>query len=118
MHKILIVEDDAFLADLMQDCLKASDYDVRVAGSGEEALRELASDDFHVILLDWQLPDMDGPSILKSYRERNGNAKVVMLTGMRGRKSDGLTSGADRFLMKPFKIDDILKVVEDVIARV
>ncbi|MBX9670363.1 MAG: response regulator [Candidatus Obscuribacterales bacterium] len=115
MHKILIVEDDEFLADLMLDCLAASNYEVRAVGTGEDALRELETGSFHVVLLDWQLPDMEGLQVLKQYRSQNGAAKVIMLTGMRGRKEDGIGSGADRFLMKPFKIDDILATVREIV---
>lgn len=114
MVKILIVEDDEFLADLMQDCLSASGFDVKGVLTGGDALKELGSDRFDVVLLDWQLPDMEGLDVLKQYRQSNGAAKVVMLTGMRGRKDDGMESGADRFLMKPFKIDEILKTVNEI----
>ena len=114
MVKILIVEDDEFLADLMQDCLIASDHDVVSVGTGDDALKQLATGAFEVVLLDWQLPDMEGLDVLKQYRKNNGAAKVVMLTGMRGKKDDGMESGADRFLMKPFKIDDILKTVAEI----
>lgn len=114
MVKILIVEDDEFLADLMQDCLVASDHDVKSVGTGGDALKELETGVFEVVLLDWQLPDMEGLDVLKQYRQSKGSAKVVMLTGMRGRKEDGMESGADRFLMKPFKIDEILKTVKEI----
>lgn len=114
MVKILIVEDDEFLADLMQDCLAAVSHDVKSVGTGGAALKELESGAFEVVLLDWQLPDMEGLDVLKQYRQGNGSAKVVMLTGMRGRKEDGMESGADRFLMKPFKIDEILKTVQEI----
>lgn len=114
MVKILIVEDDEFLADLMQDCLQASNYDVLAVGTGGDALKQMETGAFNIILLDWQLPDMEGVDVLKQYRQNNGDAKVVMLTGMRGRKDDGLESGADRFLMKPFKIDEILATVKEI----
>lgn len=114
MVKILIVEDDEFLADLMQDCLLASNYDVQSVATGQDALKQLETGIFQVVLLDWQLPDMEGLDVLKTYRKNNGAAKVVMLTGMRGRKDDGMESGADRFLMKPFKIDDILATVKEI----
>jgi two-component system OmpR family response regulator len=114
MVKILIVEDDEFLADLMQDCLTACDYEVQSVGTGEDALKQLESGTFEVVFLDWQLPDMDGLDVLKHYRKNNGSGKVVMLTGMRGKKEDGLESGADRFLMKPFRIDEILKAVKEI----
>ena len=90
MVKILIVEDDEFLADLMQDCLSASAHDVKSVGTGGAALKELENGTFEVVLLDWQLPDMEGLDVLKQYRSNNGAAKVVMLTGMRGRKEDGI----------------------------
>lgn len=113
MAKILIVEDDEFLADLMHDCLLASNYDVLSVNTGGDALKHLASSAYSVILLDWQLPDMEGLDVLKTYRQNNGAAKVVMLTGMRGRKNDGMESGADKFLTKPFKIEEILATVKE-----
>ncbi|MDZ4834904.1 MAG: response regulator [Candidatus Melainabacteria bacterium] len=114
MVRILIVEDDEFLADLMQDCLVACDHEVKSVGTGGDALKELETGKFDVVFLDWQLPDMEGLDILKQYRKNNGPAKVVMLTGMRGRKEDSLESGADFFLTKPFKIDEILKTVSQI----
>jgi CheY-like chemotaxis protein len=112
MTKILIVEDDDFLADLMRDCLAASSYDVSSVGTGVEALQQLESESFTIVLLDWQLPDMEGLDVLKTYKENNGKAKVVMLTGMRGRKDDVMESGADGFLTKPVKMNDILATVK------
>ncbi len=112
MTKILIVEDDDFLADLMRDCLAASSYDVSSVGTGVEALQQLESESFTIVLLDWQLPDMEGLDVLKTYKEKNGKAKVVMLTGMRGRKDDVMESGADGFLTKPVKMNDILATVK------
>lgn len=112
MAKILIVEDDEFLADLMQDCLSANSHDVCAVGTGEDALKQLESETFAVVLLDWQLPDMEGLEVLKTYRKNHGRAKIVMLTGMRGRREDGMESGADGFLTKPFKIDEVLNTVK------
>lgn len=113
MAKILIVEDDEFLADLMQDCLLASNYDVQSVNTGGDALKHLESSTYSVVLLDWQLPDMEGLDVLKAYRQNKGTAKVVLLTGMRGRKNDGIESGADKFLTKPFKIEEILATVKE-----
>jgi len=114
MVKILIVEDDEFLKDLMHDCLAASNYDVCSVGTGGDALKELETGGFQVVLLDWQLPDMEGLEVMRKYKESNGNAKIVMLTGMRGRKETGMECGADRFLTKPFKIEEILTTVREI----
>jgi DNA-binding response OmpR family regulator len=96
----------------MRDCLAASSYDVSSVGTGVEALQQLESESFTIVLLDWQLPDMEGLDVLKTYKENNGKAKVVMLTGMRGRKDDVMESGADGFLTKPVKMNDILATVK------
>lgn len=112
MAKILIVEDDEFLSDLIRDCLSANNHEVCAVGTGEDALKQLESETYSVVLLDWQLPDMEGLDVLKTYKQNNGTAKVVMLTGMRGRQDDGMESGADGFLTKPFKMVQILNTVE------
>ncbi len=117
MQKVLIVEDDLFLADLMQDCLSVS-YDVTSVNTGKDALEQLQSGGFNVIVLDWRLPDMDGLDIMKQYRQNSGTAKIIMLSGMRGRQNDGLEGGADRFITKPFKIEEIVATVKEMAADV
>ena len=74
----------------------------------------IAGGEFDVILLDWQLPDMEGISILEQYRSGDGKAKVVMLTGMRDKADEVIKLGADEFLAKPFKMHEVLNMLERV----
>ncbi len=114
MAKVLVVEDDEFLQELLAECIETCDHSVVKAGTGKDALEQIAGDEFDVILLDWQLPDMEGISILEQYRSSDGKAKVVMLTGMRDKAEEVKRLGADEFLAKPFKMHEILNVLEKV----
>lgn len=116
MAKVLVVEDDEFLQELLAECIETCDHSVVKAGTGKDALANIESGDFDVILLDWQLPDMEGVSILEQYKSGEGKAKVVMLTGMRDKADEVKKLGADEFLAKPFKIHEILSVLEKVTA--
>ena len=116
MARVLVVEDDSFLAELICECLNLGAHDAMCAETGAEAMNLLGSEQFDVILLDWQLPDMEGIDILRKYREGSGSAKVVMLTGMRGKKDEILELGADRFLAKPFRVEQVLEVMAEITA--
>ena len=118
MAKVLVVEDDEFLQELLAECIETCDHSVTKAGTGKDALDSIKNNDFDVILLDWQLPDMEGISILKEYRSTEGKAKVVMLTGMRDKADEVRKLGADEFLAKPFKMHEILNVLEKVTADI
>ncbi|MGD9679572.1 MAG: response regulator transcription factor [Candidatus Obscuribacterales bacterium] len=114
MANVLVVEDDEFLQELLAECLSACDHTVELAGTGKDALTKMDSHSFDVILLDWQLPDMEGISILKQYRSGEGKAKVVMLTGMRDKAAEVKSLGADEFLAKPFKMHEVIEVLDKV----
>lgn len=114
MAKVLVVEDDEFLQELLAECLSACDHTVELAGTGKDALALIGAGSYDVILLDWQLPDMEGTSILKQYRSDEGKAKVVMLTGMRDKAEEVKRLGADEFLAKPFKMHEVINVLEKV----
>ncbi|MCA9815318.1 MAG: response regulator [Candidatus Obscuribacterales bacterium] len=114
MAKVLVVEDDEFLQELLAECIETCDHSVVKAGTGKDALEQIAGGEFDVILLDWQLPDMEGISILEQYRSGDGKAKVVMLTGMRDKADEVIKLGADEFLAKPFKMHEVLNMLERV----
>lgn len=104
MAKILLVEDDHDLAFSVTDRLKREHYTVEVVDEGEDALHLLKTFEFDAVILDWNLPDMSGLAILKELRNRGLRTPVLLLTA-RGDVSDkaqGLDSGADDYLTKPF----------------
>jgi diguanylate cyclase (GGDEF)-like protein len=111
-----VVDDDALVRARLAALLNASLYDVEIATSGEEALRILDATHCHIVLTDWQMPDMDGLTLCRHIRLRHHESYiyVVMLT-VRDTEHDvmrGLAAGADDYVVKGATIDDILARLE------
>ncbi|MBX9669143.1 MAG: response regulator transcription factor [Candidatus Obscuribacterales bacterium] len=105
MAKILIVDDDIILCELVKSYLLACDHLVDVGNTADYAIVQLSVNQYDLIILDWVLPDLSGVDVLRAYRRRGGRCPVLMLTS-RGDKHDkacGLDSGADDYLVKPFE---------------
>lgn len=121
--KILAVDDEPHILELLQYNLENAGYDVVKAETGEEAMAyiEDQSYDFTVVLLDWMLPGIDGIEVLKRIRmnERYRNIPIIMLTA----KSDeiskvvGLEIGADDYLAKPFGVHELMARMKAVMRR-
>ncbi|MBK9144470.1 MAG: response regulator transcription factor [Candidatus Melainabacteria bacterium] len=119
MAKILLVEDNEDMALLVSDGLSAERHIVESFGDGLEAMEALRMNDYDVIILDWQLPGMSGLDILKNYRSAGGSAPVVMLTGKGAiaEKEQGLDSGADDYVTKPFDVRELAARVRSLLRR-
>ncbi|RTL40367.1 MAG: response regulator transcription factor [Candidatus Melainabacteria bacterium] len=104
MAKILVVEDDKELVEVLQEWLVGEHHIVDVVNDGKEGCERLRMYDYDIAILDWQLPGMDGPDIVRHYRGTGGNIPLLMLTGKTDYldKEQGLDSGADDYLTKPF----------------
>lgn len=108
--RILVVEDDPGLADLLQRVLGEATWAVDLAATGAEALESLAVNDYDLAVLDVGLPDIDGFEVCRRWRRRGGRTPVLMLTA-RSALSDrvtGLDAGADDYLPKPFAMEELL----------
>ncbi len=119
MAKILIVEDEIALVDLMRDSLTAQGYLLDHVDDGNAAIAQLNYNQYDLIILDWQLPGVDGLTILRSYRNNGGQAPVLMLTGKRKieDKESGLESGADDYLTKPFHVRELMARIKALLRR-
>jgi two-component system, OmpR family, response regulator len=119
MAKILIVEDDASIAENVQDFLTAEHNVVEVAHTAESAHELLNSFHYDLIILDWSLPKQSGVGFLKQYRAAGGKAPVLMLTGRESLqdKELGLDSGADDYLTKPFQLREVSARVRALLRR-
>src|SRR6185436_257681 len=114
--KILIVDDEQFVRDLLEKVLRRRGYEVTVAGDAEQALRVLASGDFDLLLTDVVMPGMDGFDLLRRVKGAYPTIKVVVLTGYARKQSisDFLLYGADDYLSKPFQVHELVAAVDRV----
>jgi len=109
MAKILLVEDDRDLSMMVKTGLEGERHVVEVAYDGVEALHLLKTEDYDLVILDWQLPEMTGIDVLKKLRLMSKPVSVIMLTGRSGidHKEEGMDTGADDYLTKPFDMREL-----------
>lgn len=108
--RILIVEDEFNLADVISSRLKKEKYAVDIFCDGEEGLESALTNIYDLIILDVMLPNINGFEILKKIREKNIKSKVIMLTAKTQLedKLTGLNQGANDYVTKPFHIDELV----------
>ena len=117
--KILIVEDEKNIVDILSFNLKKEGYDTLEAYDGETGLRLALGEDPDLILLDIMLPKMDGFEVCRSVRERGSSTPILMLTA-KGEDTDkitGLTMGADDYMTKPFSPLELVARVKAQLRR-
>lgn len=117
--KILVIEDEAMIADSIKKGLEQEKYSVDVSYDGENGY-DLATGNFYdLIILDLMLPKIDGLTICKSLREENNTTPLLMLTAKSEIKDkvNGLNIGADDYLSKPFAFDELLARVKALLRR-
>jgi heavy metal response regulator len=117
--RILIVEDEKSLADIIKKGLEEEDYAVDVAYNGEDGLFIAENEPSDLIILDIMLPIVDGMTILKRIRKAGVKTPVLMLTAKDTLtdKVSGLDSGADDYLTKPFLFEELLARVRALLRR-
>jgi two-component system OmpR family response regulator len=117
--RILVIEDNRDLCDAMCFQLRNEGYATDFCYTGEDALYYVLKQSYDGIILDRMLPVMDGLSILKTIRLRKINVPVIMVTAMDGLNDrvDGLDSGADDYLVKPFQMEELLARIRALLRR-
>ena len=108
--RVLIIEDEYNLADVISESLKKEKYQVDIRTDGEEGYYDALTGIYDLIILDVMLPHMNGFDILKGLREEEIQSKIIMLTA-RGELSDklnGFSNGANDYVSKPFHIEELL----------
>lgn len=108
--RILIVEDEIKLADLVASRLKKEKYTVDISNDGEDGLYNALMDIYDLIILDIMLPLVDGIEILKQIKENDIKSKVIMLTAKSELEDKllGFKEGANDYISKPFHIDELV----------
>jgi DNA-binding response OmpR family regulator len=117
--RVLVVEDDRRIAVDIEAALKAGGYVVECVRDGEEAWFRGDTEDYSAIILDLGLPKMDGLSVLKRWRENGRRTPVLILTarGSWSERVDGIDAGADDYLPKPFRMEELLARLRSIVRR-
>ncbi len=117
--RVLVVEDERTLANLIKEGLEEENFSVDVAYDGEEGLFLAENEPYDAIILDIMLPKIDGIEILRRIRDRGIKTPVLMLTAKSSVEDKvlGLDSGADDYLTKPFSFEELLARLRAVIRR-
>jgi two-component system OmpR family response regulator len=116
--RLLVVEDEPDLQNLLARALRGQGYAVDTADDGEQGLYKAQTWDYDAIVLDWMLPKVDGLSLLRELR-RKKRTPVLLLTARDATddRVSGLDSGADDYLVKPFEIKELLARLRAIIRR-
>ena len=117
--RILVVEDEDVLAQALVEVLEDEFYAVDRAGDGETASELADVNDYDLIVLDWTIPPPTGIELLRTWRQAGRDTPVLMLTGRTAvdDKVDGLDTGADDFLGKPFQLPELMARVRSLLRR-
>ena len=110
MNRVLIIEDEDRIASFVEKGLKANGFVMSVAEDAKEGLAMVRMGDFDLVILDLGLPDRDGMEVLREFREADAGTPVIILTA-RDSVADtvsGLESGADDYVPKPFRFEELL----------
>jgi len=118
MH-VLTIEDDPMISSLIDTMLTQSNINVSGAATGEEGIDLARVYDYDLILLDLNLPDMDGHGVLQKLREAGNDTPVLILTGASDTDSKlkGFGLGADDYVMKPFRKDELTARIHAIVRR-
>lgn len=117
--RILIVDDDTEIRDLLEFDIASSGYFVDTASDGMEGLNKALNNKYDLILLDVMMPKMNGFEVCQNIRHAKLNVPILMLTakGTIGDKTTGFDSGADDYLVKPFDIQEVLLRIRVLLRR-
>lgn len=117
--KILLLEDDMALQEIIAECLSEEGYEVVCCNDGEEAASRAYEENFDCLLLDVMVPNMSGFEALKSIRESGKQTPAIFITALNSIKDleVGFKSGCDDYLRKPFELGELLLRLEALLKR-
>ena len=119
-RRLLVIEDDRELVDLLTMHLQGEGYVVQSVFDGQAGLEAFAEGSFSLVILDWMLPAMNGLDVLRAIRARDSRTPILMLTA-RGEEADkvlGLELGCDDYMTKPFSVRELAARIKVLLRRV
>ena len=119
MAKLLLVDDDKDFLERLAEWLTLEGNEVDFVHCGSDALRKFDSAIYDVIILDWNLPDIEGVDLCKKYRDHGGSAYIIFLTGNGDvlHKEEGFDAGSDDYLVKPVNIRELSARIRRMLKR-
>jgi len=119
-HRILVVDDESSISDLISTSLRFVGFDVRTAATGSEALTVAEEFKPQAVVLDVMLPDLDGFEVCRQLRSEGLNIGVLFLTAKDGMedKVAGLTIGGDDYMTKPFSLEELVARLRALLRRI
>lgn len=117
--RVLVVDDEAMLTDLLSMALRMEGWDVRTAGSGYDALAAAREYEPDALVLDIMMPDLDGMSVLQRLRQSGNDVPVLFLTAKDAvaDRVAGLTAGGDDYVTKPFSLEEVVARLRGLMRR-
>ena len=117
--RVLLIEDDVTIARLLEEGLEDESYAVDVVHDGSEGYRTAVADEYDVIILDIMLPEMNGYEVCRALRNDGNKTPILMLTARDTERDivEGLDTGADDYLAKPFSFDVLLARIRALLRR-
>jgi len=118
-RRILVVDDDPYIADLVSAALRYEGFEVQVVGTGRDALAAAAGTRHDLLVLDVMLPDMEGLEVCRRLRMDGAHVPVLFLTARDATedKVTGLTVGGDDYVTKPFSLEELVARIRAVLRR-
>jgi DNA-binding NtrC family response regulator len=119
MKKVLVIDDQAIVTDLLESVLQRMNYQSVVASCGKDGLAAFGKDDFDLVITDLGMPDVSGWDVSKAVKDKKPNVPVVVITGWGvspdpDRMKDSMV---DRVVSKPFQIDQLEKIIKDLLQE-
>ena len=115
--RVLIIDDDEIALELLQNTLVQAGYEVEAARDGRQALEILRTGLYRLVISDWEMPEINGIELCRRIRARpfTGYIYIILVTARDGTNNvvEGLNAGADDFVTKPFKNEELLLVVKN-----
>lgn len=117
--KILVIDDEEIVRISCKKCLIPEGYDVSVAGNGLEGLKLTEAEKYDLILTDLKMPDVDGMEFLMRVRQRQPEARVIMITGYSTveHAEEAIRFGAYNYIEKPFTPDTLIAAVKEALGK-
>jgi CheY-like chemotaxis protein len=114
--KVLLVDDEPDIIEVIQDRLEAYGFTVVTAGTGLEALKKLSVEKFDGVFLDVKMPEMGGIEALEEIRKRDKQTPIIIITSSSTREAaiDAIAKGANEYILKPFEWQDLKAKIQKI----